>query len=89
MKTGAKVRKARKRALLTQGELAEKAGVGVTTVIRVERGQVEPHPHTVKLLAAALGVRAVALVADEGGPSEATLTRDATAYAARQVSPDS
>src|SRR5829696_6403846 len=40
---GDKLREARKRALLTQQELADKSGVGVTTIVRIERNQVEPH----------------------------------------------
>ncbi len=84
METGEKLRKARRQALLTQGELAALAGVGITTIVRVERGQVEAHPHTLRQLAAALDVRAVALVADEE-----PLTRDAATYVTRSLSPDS
>ncbi len=51
---GDKLREARKRALLTQQELAEKAGVGVTTIVRIERNQVEPHARTIRKLAACL-----------------------------------
>ena len=54
---GDKLRETRKRALLTQQELADRSGVGVATVIRIERNQVEPHPSTVRKLAAALDVR--------------------------------
>jgi DNA-binding XRE family transcriptional regulator len=53
---GDKLRQARKRALLTQQELAHKSGVGVTTIVRIERNQVEPHARTIRKLAAALGV---------------------------------
>jgi transcriptional regulator with XRE-family HTH domain len=41
---------------LTQGELAEKAGVALNTVARLERNETEPHMPTVRKLAAALGV---------------------------------
>jgi transcriptional regulator with XRE-family HTH domain len=84
MEIGKRVRKARKQALLTQGELAALAGVGITTIVRVERGQVDPHPHTVKLLARALGVPPSALVADEE-----PLARGAATYVTRSLSPDS
>ncbi len=84
MEIGKRVRKARKQALLTQGELAALAGVGITTIVRVERGQVDPHPHTVKLLARALGAPPSALVADEE-----PLTRDAGTFVTRSLSPDS
>ena len=41
---------------LTQGELAEKAGVASNTVARLERNETEPHMPTTRKLAAALGV---------------------------------
>ena len=53
---GDRLRDLRKRALLTQQELADKSGVGVTTIIRIERNQVEPHGSTIRKLADALGV---------------------------------
>jgi transcriptional regulator with XRE-family HTH domain len=53
---GDKLRDMRKRALLTQQQLADKSGVGVTTIIRIERNQVEPHARTIRKLAEALGV---------------------------------
>ena len=54
---GDKLREIRKRALLTQQQLADKSGVGVTTIIRVERNQVEPQARTIRKLAKALGVK--------------------------------
>ena len=53
---GDKLRETRKRALLTQQQLADESGVGVTTIIRIERNQVEPHARTIRKLAEALGV---------------------------------
>jgi transcriptional regulator with XRE-family HTH domain len=41
---------------LTQGELAEQAGVALNTVARLERNETEPHMPTARKLAAALGV---------------------------------
>ena len=63
---GDRLRDLRKRALLTQKELADKSGVGVTTIIRIERNQVEPHGRTIRKLAEALGVEPEELVKTEG-----------------------
>jgi transcriptional regulator with XRE-family HTH domain len=59
---GDRLRDLRKRALLTQQELADKSGVGVTTIIRIERNQVEPHGSTMRKLAEALEVEPQELV---------------------------
>jgi transcriptional regulator with XRE-family HTH domain len=59
---GDRLRDLRKRALLTQKELADKSGVGVTTIIRIERNQVEPQGRTIRKLAEALGVEPHELV---------------------------
>jgi len=64
LRIGEKVREARKRKLLTQEQLADKAGVGVNTIIRIERNQVEPHSRTIRKLAAALGVSPADLIED-------------------------
>ena len=63
---GDKLREARKRALLTQQQLADKSGVGVTTIIRIERNQVEPQARTIRKLAEALGVEPHELLKGEG-----------------------
>jgi transcriptional regulator with XRE-family HTH domain len=63
---GDRLRDLRKRALLTQRELADKSGVGVTTIIRIERNQVEPHGRTIRRLAEALEVAPEELVKTEG-----------------------
>jgi transcriptional regulator with XRE-family HTH domain len=62
---GDRLRDLRKRALLTQKELADKSGVGVTTIIRIERNQVEPHGRTIRRLAEALDVAPEELVKTE------------------------
>jgi transcriptional regulator with XRE-family HTH domain len=62
---GDRLRDLRKRALLTQKELADKSGVGVTTIIRIERNQVEPHGSTIRKLAGALSVAPEELVKTE------------------------
>jgi transcriptional regulator with XRE-family HTH domain len=64
LRIGEKVRETRKRKLLTQEQLAKKAGVGVNTIIRIERNQVEPHGRTIRKLAAALGVAPSELIED-------------------------
>ena len=63
---GDRLRDLRKRGLLTQRELADKSGVGVTTIIRIERNQVEPHGRTIRRLAEALEVAPEELVKTEG-----------------------
>jgi transcriptional regulator with XRE-family HTH domain len=47
---------------LTQAELAEKAGIGVNTIVRIERNQTEPRPPTIRKLAEALKIDASELV---------------------------
>ncbi len=60
-----KLKDARRRALLTQGELAEASGVGITTIVRIERGQIEePRVSTLRKLADALDVDARELLSD-------------------------
>jgi len=46
----------RESQFLTQHELAEKAGVGIATIARIEKGTRRPTFRTIKRLAAALGV---------------------------------
>jgi transcriptional regulator with XRE-family HTH domain len=66
---GDRLRDLRKRALLTQKQLADKSGVGVTTIIRIERNhernQVEPQGSTIRKLAGALSVAPEELVKTE------------------------
>jgi transcriptional regulator with XRE-family HTH domain len=59
---GEKLRETRKRKLLTQEQLAERSGVGIATIIRIERNQVEPRGSTIRKLAEALGVEPEELV---------------------------
>jgi transcriptional regulator with XRE-family HTH domain len=65
VRIGEKLREARTRQLLTQQELAEKAGVGVATVIRIERNQVEPRFRNIRKLARALDMDPRDLLGDE------------------------
>jgi transcriptional regulator with XRE-family HTH domain len=59
---GDRLRNLRKRKLLTQEQLAERSGVGIATILRVERNQVEPRGSTIRKLAVALSVEPEELV---------------------------
>ncbi|MQM26223.1 ATP-binding protein [Glycomyces albidus] len=52
------LRSLRVQAMLTQEELALKAGIGTRTIRDIESGRVRPQPKTVRLLAQALGLEA-------------------------------
>jgi transcriptional regulator with XRE-family HTH domain len=63
--SGDKLRKVRDGRLLSQRELAEKAGLSPTTILKLEAGRADdPHPRTVRKLAGALGVGAAELLDD-------------------------
>jgi transcriptional regulator with XRE-family HTH domain len=53
---GKKVREIRTRRLLTQEELADKAGVSPSTIANIETDNREPHFRTIRKLAKALDV---------------------------------
>lgn len=61
---GDRIRQLRRERLLTQEELSDKSGVGVASIIRIERGQVEPRFSTIRKLAKALEVDPPELVRD-------------------------
>lgn len=65
MKIGAQVKRVRERALLTQQELAAQAGIGLTTLNRIENDRAEPQFRTIRKLAKALGVDPAALLPKE------------------------
>jgi transcriptional regulator with XRE-family HTH domain len=65
MKIGAQVKRVRERALLTQQELADRAGIGLTTLNRIENDHAEPHFRTIRKLAKALSVDPAALIPKE------------------------
>ena len=65
MKIGVQVKRERERALLTQQELAERAGIGLTTLNRIENDHAEPHFRTIRKIAKALGIDAKGLISDE------------------------
>ncbi len=51
-----RLKELRERKLLSQRELAALSGVSRTTLARLESGEDEPQPRTVRKLVAALGV---------------------------------
>jgi transcriptional regulator with XRE-family HTH domain len=54
---GDQLKRLRRRAMLTQEQLAKKSGVGITTINRIETGAVEdPHFSTLRKLAEALEI---------------------------------
>ncbi len=60
--SGQRLKEAREEALLSQRELAVKAGVNHVTIARLESGSArDPHMRTVRNLSAALGVPASTL----------------------------
>ena len=59
---GDRLRDLRKRKLLTQEQLADRSGVGIATIVRVERNQVEPRGSTIRKLEEALNVEPEELV---------------------------
>jgi transcriptional regulator with XRE-family HTH domain len=61
---GDRLKEIRTRRLLTQEELAEKAGVSAATVVNVERNNQEPHFRTIRKLAKALDVDPTELLGD-------------------------
>ena len=56
----------------TQEELSDKTTVGVRTIQRIEKGDVQPHLQTIKLLAVGLNVEVEDLIAIEN-PKEETI----------------
>ena len=65
MKIGAQVKRVRERKLLTQEELASRAGIGLTTLNRIENDRAEPHFRTIRKLAKALSVDPAELLPKE------------------------
>ena len=59
---GDKIRRLRDERALTQEELAEKVGITVTALSRIERNNAEPRPKTRRKLAQALSVDPAKLV---------------------------
>jgi transcriptional regulator with XRE-family HTH domain len=55
------LRELREAKLLSQKELAAKAGISNKTIVDIESGKIRPHPSTLRKLARALGVPGSAL----------------------------
>ncbi len=56
VKIGDKLRLTREERLMTQQELADRAGIGVASVVRIENDRTDPRFSTIKKLAKALEV---------------------------------
>jgi transcriptional regulator with XRE-family HTH domain len=61
---GEKLREVRTRRLLTQDELADKAGVSQSTIANIERDNAEPRFRTIRKLAKALEIDPTVLLGD-------------------------
>ena len=66
----ARLRAIRQRRALTQRELAELAGVSLTTIVGLEHGADSPFPSTIRRLARALDVAPDELMGPEEEASE-------------------
>jgi transcriptional regulator with XRE-family HTH domain len=75
MNAGRALRRARKRAGLSQRELAARAGVSPSTVARIELGEIEPRVTTLDLLLRSAGARLEVVDAQESGVDR-SLIRD-------------
>lgn len=62
---GTRLKTLRRARALTQQELHEKSGVAVSTIVAIERGEVEPQIRTIRRLSQALGVTPERLVLGE------------------------
>ena len=59
---GARLRHLREARLMSQRDLSKAAGISQTTIVNIETGRTNPHPSTLRRLAAALKVGPEALV---------------------------
>lgn len=64
---GEKLRRLRKAKGLTQGELAEKVGVDIKTIVRYETGKNSPKVETLELITKELGAKIVVIPEKELG----------------------
>ena len=68
---GDNIRRLRKAKGLTQGELAEKVGVDIKTIVRYETGKNSPKVETLELITKELGAKIVVIPEKElGGKDE-------------------
>ena len=61
---GEKLREVRTRRLLTQDELADRAGVSQSTIANIERDNAEPQFRTIRKVAKALDIDPTELLGD-------------------------
>ena len=61
---GERLKAARTRRLLTQDELAERAGVSQSTIANIERDNAEPQFRTIRKLAKALDIEPTELLGE-------------------------
>ena len=80
MTTGEKIRAARKKAGLTQTELAERLGVGYSAVGQWELGLRNPKFETLKKISAALGCSISTLFSCDNCPFRAQSGRKVKVY---------
>jgi transcriptional regulator with XRE-family HTH domain len=63
--SGEKLRRVRDVRLLSQRELAEKAGLSPTTILKLEADRIsEPHPRTIRKLVQALDIDPTEILGD-------------------------
>ncbi|PRY59829.1 helix-turn-helix domain-containing protein [Glycomyces artemisiae] len=79
------LRPLRLRAMMSQEELALKAGVGTRTVRDIESGRVRPQPKTLRLIADALGLDEAGLAELNGEPAAAAAPAPVTLPSATAV----
>ncbi len=75
MKIGEQVREHRDKAMLTQDELGEKAGLSGYTISRIESNQVAPRVSTIRKIAGALGIEPTELAARPKGDAPLSFSR--------------
>jgi transcriptional regulator with XRE-family HTH domain len=66
LRLGQRIREIRKERGMNQTELAEKAGISLITISRIERGERDPHVRTLAQIARGLGVPAYELLRSAG-----------------------
>jgi transcriptional regulator with XRE-family HTH domain len=66
VKIGRNLKRLREDRLLTQAELAERAGVALSSLVRIENDQVNPRFSSIRKLARALDVEPKELTKREG-----------------------
>ncbi len=75
MKIGEQVREYRDKAILTQDELGEKAGLSGYTISRIESNQVAPRVSTIRKIAGALDIEPTELTASPKGDAPLSFSR--------------